>query len=105
MSYDMVTWIGMTCMEEDDVLLQSQHTGYAMYYIYLSRILMYILYKQLQNYIKTYIMKNLFRVILIIMCGIGCWGTVVATNAHEFVMGATAMCISGLMFIITVKED
>ena len=39
------------------------------------------------------------------MCGVGCWGTVVATNVHEFVMGATAMCISGLMFIITIKED
>jgi len=53
MSCDMVTWIGITCMGEDDVLLQSQHTGYAMYYIYLSRILMYILYRQLYNYLKT----------------------------------------------------
>ena len=92
-------------MGEDDVLLQSQHTGYAMYYIYLSRILMYKLYKQLYNYIKTYIMKNLFRIILIIMSGVGLWGCTVATETNQFIMGATAMCISGLMFIITVKED
>lgn len=46
-------------MGEDDVLLQSQHTGYAMYYIYLSRILMYILYKQLYNYIKTIDMNEI----------------------------------------------
>jgi energy-converting hydrogenase Eha subunit H len=50
-------------------------------------------------------MENLFRVILIIMCGIGCWGTVVAVDTHQFVMGATAMSISGLMFVVSVKED
>ena len=50
-------------------------------------------------------MKNLFRVILIIMCGIGCWGTVIATDTNQYIMGATAMCISGMMFIITIKED
>ena len=50
-------------------------------------------------------MKNLFRLILIIMSGVGLWGCTVAVDAHEFVMGATAMCISGLMFIITVKQD
>ena len=46
-------------MGEDDVLLQSQHTGYAMYYIYLSRILMYILYRQLYNYLKTIDMNEI----------------------------------------------
>ena len=50
-------------------------------------------------------MKNLFRVILIIMCGIGLWGCTVAVDTHQFIMGATAMCISGLMFVVTVKED
>jgi hypothetical protein len=50
-------------------------------------------------------MKNLFRIILVIMSGVGLWGCTVATNVHEFVLGATAMCISGLMFIITIKED
>lgn len=50
-------------------------------------------------------MKNLFRLILIIMCGVGLWGCTVAVDAHEFVMGATAMSISGLMFVVTVKEE
>ena len=50
-------------------------------------------------------MKNLFRLILIIMCGVGLWGTVIATDTHQFVMGATAMSISGLMFVVTVKEE
>jgi len=50
-------------------------------------------------------MKNLFRLILIIMSGVGLWGCTVAVDAHEFIMGTTAMCLSAIMFLITVKED
>jgi len=50
-------------------------------------------------------MKNLFRLMLIIMCGVGVWGCTVAIDNHQFVMSATATCLSGFMFVLTIKED
>lgn len=62
-------------------------------------------YLQLYNYIKTISMKNVLRVTLIIMTGVGIFGMLVSTDINQATFAATAASLSGLLLFISIKGE
>lgn len=50
-------------------------------------------------------MKNVLRVTLIIMTGVGIFGMLVSTDINQATFAATAASLSGLLLFISIKGE
>lgn len=48
-------------------------------------------------------MNNLFSLLLTLMCGVGCYEAIFASNMDAFVLGSTLMCLSAIVFLIHAR--
>jgi len=50
-------------------------------------------------------MKNVFNLLLTLLCGVSCISAMVAETMEAFVFGSLLMCLSAIVFIISVKLE
>jgi hypothetical protein len=50
-------------------------------------------------------MKNLFNLLLTLLCGVSCISAITAETSEAFILAGTMMCFSAIAFIINVKLD
>jgi hypothetical protein len=50
-------------------------------------------------------MKNLFNLLLTLLCGVSCISAITAETTEAFVFGSTLMCLSAIAFIINSKLE
>jgi hypothetical protein len=50
-------------------------------------------------------MKNLFNLLLILLCGISCLSAITAESTEAFVISSTMMCVGAIAFIINSKYN
>jgi hypothetical protein len=48
-------------------------------------------------------MKNLFYLLLIILCGVSCFSAITATSTEAFVIASLMMCLSAGVYTISLK--
>lgn len=51
------------------------------------------------------IMKNLFNLLLALLCSISCISAITAESTEAFVISSTMMCFSAIVFIINSKYN
>jgi hypothetical protein len=50
-------------------------------------------------------MKNLFNLLLTLLCGVSCISAMTAETTEAFILASTMMCFSAIAFIINSKLD
>lgn len=50
-------------------------------------------------------MKNLFNLLLTLLCGISCISAMTAETTEAFILASTMMCFSAIIFIINTKYN
>ena len=50
-------------------------------------------------------MKNLFNLLLTLLCGVSCISAMTAETTEAFILAGTMMCFSAIAFIINCKLD
>lgn len=48
-------------------------------------------------------MKNLFNLLLTLLCGVSCLSAITAESTEAFVIASTMMCFAATVFIINSK--
>jgi hypothetical protein len=50
-------------------------------------------------------MKNLFNLLLTLLCGVSCISAMTAETTEAFILASTMMCFSAIAFIINSKLE
>lgn len=50
-------------------------------------------------------MKNLFNLLLVLLCGVSCISAIIAESTEAFILATIMMCFSAIAFIINSKLE